>query len=259
MKKNLFRILIVTALLLAVFNVEAKKYHFEIKPMGKTEVLSPADSLAFLACPVFVGGKIECFPQNSRAMVADFKNEKAVEKALHDLDMYFAEHPLEGEYAITAGDLQAKKLIGCAINIRHNSATHDAVVNEAKSWGKALLFSLLTVVFGFLTITMFSTSRAKALSRIGGLAFGALTLIFGILAVIAIVALAIKYIFIVLGCALVLVFALSVFGSFAKKQKRDKEERAEQKGWVVNGIVYASRDAAEEAARNTGSDIHFRG
>ena len=258
MKSIFFRSLIVVTLLLVTVNVEAKKYHFELKPMGNTEALLPADSIAFLNCPVFKGGKIECFPDNARAMVADFKNEKEAENALYELRTYFAEHPLEGEYAITAGDLQAKKLIGYTVDIRHHSAKHDAAVNEAKYWGKSLLLAVLTIIFGSLTIVLFSTQRAKTLCRIGGLVTGILTLIFGLMAILAIAALAFKYICIVLGCALVLVFGLSVLGNFAKKQKQAKEERAQQSGWVVNGTVYASKDAADEAARNTGSDVHFK-
>lgn len=258
MKKTVLRCLIAVALLLSATQAEAKKYHFELAPMGKTEALTQADSLAFLACPVFKGGKIECFPGNARAMVADFNNEKEVENAMKELEAYFAEHPLEGEYSITAGDLQAKKLVGSAINLRHHSAKHDAAVNEAQSWGKALLFAVLAVVFGFLTLVLFSTKKVAVLSRIGGVATGVLTLIFGILAVIAIFALAFKYICIVLGCVLVLVFALSVFGSFAKGRQRESEEKKTQQGWTVNGQVYQSLDAAKEASRNTGSDIHYK-
>ena len=258
MKTSIIRCFALVALLLATLNAEAREYRFKIEPMGKTESLLETDSLAFLACPVFNGGKIECYPENVRAMVASFKNDKAVEDAMHDIEAYFAEHPLEGEYSIMAGDPKAGKLIGCSINLRHHSAKHDAAVNEAQSWGKSLLFALLTVLFGYLTLILFSTKKAVVLSRIGGIVTAALALIFCILAIIAIVALAFKYICIVLGCALVLVFALSVFGSFGKGRKRDSQERVDQHGWTVNGTVYQSKDAAEEAARNTGSDIHFK-
>lgn len=258
MKNTIIRTLIVAALLLATLNVQAGEYRFKIDPMGKTEKLIKADSLAFLSCPVFKGGKIQCFPENARAMVANFNNDKAAEQAMHDIEAYFAEHPLEGEYSIMCGNPKTGKLIGCSINLRHHSAKHDAAVNEAQYWGRSLLFALLTVIFGFLSLKLFSTEKAKVPSRLGGAVFAVLALIFGILAVIGILALAFKYICIILGCALVLVFALSIFGSFFTSRDRAAKERASQTGWTVNGTVYATKAAAEEAARNTGSDIHFK-
>lgn len=258
MKTSIIRSLLVVALLFTTLNAQAGEYRFKIDPMGKTEKLIKADSLAFLACPVFNGGKIECFPDNARAMVANFKNDKAAEQAMHDIEAYFAEHPLEGEYSIMCGNPKTGQLVGCSINLRHHSAKHDAAVNEVQYWGKSLLFALLTVIFGFLSLKLFSTEKAKVPSRLGGIVFAVLALIFGILAVIGIFALAFKYICIILGCALVLVFALSVFGSFFKTRDKEAKDRASKQGWTVNGTVYASKDAAEEVARNTGSDIYFK-
>lgn len=259
MKHNLFRYLLLAVLMLSTLSAGAKKYQFQISPMGKTKALTEADSLAFLACPIFHNATLKCYPQDTRGLEADFNSEKEVEKALKDMVPYFEEHPLEGEYSIMAGDKAAGKLIGCSVNIRHHSAKHDAAVNEAHSWLKALIFAILAVGLAFASLKLFTTKKAAALSRIGGTATALLAAIFGILALLAIFALAFKYICIVLGCIIALVALLSVLGGFSSSQKQKADTRAAQKGWVVNGQVYLSKDSAEEAARNTGSNIYFKG
>lgn len=247
MNRRITLIAIVLAIFLSAFGAEAKKAHFIVEPMGRTKVLSEADSLALYACPAFHKG------------VITYNTEKDVNDAMAAIQAYFQENPLDGEYSIMAADMDAKTLVGYNINLRHHSARHDAAANEARSWGKTLLLALLTVLFGFITLKLFSTQKVKVLCRILGFITGILTLYTGILAAIALFALAFKYICIILGAVLVLVFALSVFGSFSKDRKAESDKRASRQGWVVNGTVYASKDAAEEAARNTGSDIHFKG
>lgn len=258
-------ILFVASLLLASLAVEAKTYHFEIKPLDtKKNCLTESDSLAFLACPIFKGGKIEYYPGGFRAMVADFNSDKAVEKSLEDMKTYFAENPLEGEYKITAGDKEAKRLVGCAVTLLHDTPQHKAAANEAKSWGKALIFALLTVIFGFGALYLFSVKKVKGLARIGGVALGLLALVFGILAVIAIAALAFKYICIILGAVLavgILLGSLNIVGG-SKNKKSGKSsifEPDKVKGWTVGGTTYVDAQAAREAAERTGSKMIYNG
>lgn len=243
-KHCLFMLFALFCMAFSFQEMNAKTVKFFVGP----EPLTEQDSLVLYACPAFSKG------------VMTYQKENDVLKAIGSIKDYIKEHPLEGEYEVVPVDQKTRKIVCSMFRLNHDegkvSSTEKALKYDAEKMRNGMLFAILGVVSLGLGLFLFSRNRMKMLCRILAIPFVLVGVALLFLAVLAIGALAFKYIFIAacgVGAVCLLLF---VFGGFLGGGRKESANSEKKHGWASDGgVVYMSKDAAE---KNSSDPNHVR-
>ena len=240
MKHQTLRSFLLTLLLMtAITGINAKSCKVLVIPqhfftsVSNTEVLSEADSLIIYACPALNGG------------IISYTTENDLNQTLHEVEVYLADKSLEGEYTLWPIDADTKQQVGKAIKTNaicleksDDSEMVRMVKGDAKTLVKDLLFVISAIVLVIVACYLFKSHKMGCLGKILGCVAIIVAAFLGIIGIIAIAAMAFKYIFIAICVVGAVMLGFSILGIFGKKKK-----------WVAdNGHTY---DTREEAERNS--------
>lgn len=249
MLQQTLRTMLVLLLLVAVtLGVGAKTCRVAVipqhvlSPSSDTEVLSEADSLIIYACPAFSGGTIS------------YTTEADLNETLQQIEAYLAEQSLEGEYTLWPIDADSKQKVGHSITTSsiclkqaEGSEAERLVKGDLGYLFRDFLFIVAAIALAIAAFYLFTSRKLGFLGKVLGCVAGLIAVYLGIVGVLAIAMLALKYILIIIGCVLVLCFVVGVFMNLNASSKREAKAKKEQHGWRSDGgVVYMSKEAAEK-------------